>query len=134
MKVFVAIFKEALPRRRFLITFASVFVSNVMSMLLIVVRRICLWIGNKGQFRKKLFVVSTSTYFYRSSHWQMLFKIVFLKNFTNFVKKQLCWSLSLFSKVTGMFDTVEVELWVKKVFCWSDFQTAIWWTCQIEKK
>ena len=55
-----AIFEEPLPKRRFLVTFESVLVSNVLSMLLIVLRRACLWIKKTRLCRKKWFVDSTS--------------------------------------------------------------------------
>ena len=38
--------------------------------------------------------------------------------------------LFLSKLVTMLVKTVEVELKVKKVFCWSDSQIAIWWICQ----
>ena len=62
----LAILKETLPKRRFLITFESVFaayvcVAYVLSMLLIILRKDWVWIANKRQSRKIwLFVDSTS--------------------------------------------------------------------------
>ena len=59
MKVLVAIFKDTISKRRFLITFEYVLVSYVLSMLLNVLRRDCLWIRKTRLCRKKWFVDST---------------------------------------------------------------------------
>ena len=53
----LAILKETLPKRRFLITFESVFaayvcVAYVLSMLLIILRKDWVWIANKGQCKR----------------------------------------------------------------------------------
>ena len=45
-------------------------------------------------------VIGLTSIDFRSSHWQMLFKIGVLNNFAIFTEKHLCWNL--FSKVTGL--------------------------------
>ena len=56
-----------------------------------------------------------------------------MKNFS-IARLELLSCLFLSKLVTMVVKTVEVELKVKKVFCWSDSQIAIWWICQTGKK
>ena len=60
MRVFVDISKEALPKRRIWVNFISLVFVKELSIPLFVLKRVHLWLLNKGQYRNKWVFVSTS--------------------------------------------------------------------------
>ena len=56
-----------------------------------------------------------------------------MKNFS-IASLEVLSCLLLSKLITMVVMAVEVEVKVKKVFCWSDSQIAIWWICHIGKK